>query len=177
MKEKEVIKGLTIRYSNEDEYKLNKIMSFLEKYDTLFETYIEENRQEAIDISNFYIFLRDEIISKIIEKQKNILDDKNSYYATFLTYILLKNADTETIKAAQAINATIEKAICMLAFKYLDFNADRITSFLLSLNQEKEEKMIEDIRQNERIGLYNYALKTIIEQLKKSIIHYLKILI
>lgn len=181
MQKVRLLSGLTISYDESEKEELEKIANFIRKYSFMFTDFENGNNNKTININEFN-HLVEIIVRKFTEEEsiKQSLESEDFLPYFYLSYLILKNGNTNNTLIQLPSDFTMELLLFFLSIKYYNYDVSKICNALFSNTFMEYEEIIERLRNEHRIDVYNYYLKYVsnfFEECDSSIIDNLESII
>ena len=160
MQTKKLLNGLTISYDNLEKEKLKEIANFIQKHSFLFTDFEKENHNITISIDEFYPFV-EMIVNKFTgdNNLKQNVESQDFLPALYLSYLILKNDKQNNTLIQLPNNLTMEFLLFLLSIKYYNYDVSKICKALFSNSSIEYKEMMEQLKNEQRLNVYNYYLK------------------
>ena len=162
-----VTNRITINYNENEQEETEKVVEFSNRLTELFKRMFTENFKIEINVKQF-----DEMVELVIKKFlsydeiQDILRDEKFPMIRYIDYIVSELPEDTNIIFDMERTPKIINYI-LLAAKYYENDASKITKFLKENNKEEKEKILNWLKDNARYDLYNYLMQSFINNLEK----------
>lgn len=162
-----VTNGITINYNEDEQEEAEKVVEFSNRLTDLFKGMFTNDFEIEIDINQF-----DELVELVIKKflsydeTQDALRNEKFPMIRYIDYIVSELPEDTNIIFDMERTPKIINYI-LLAAKYYENDASKITKFLKENNKEEKEKILNWLKDNARYNLYNYLMQSFINNLEK----------
>ncbi len=182
---KQILKGLTITYNISEEEKVNTISEFIQKHQFVFGDFDGENNNTTIDVNDFSNLVNRIVAMNVAEiagreDLKSDYESEDFFPAIYLAYLTLKNKQRNNTILQLPSNMTVEQVLFTLSIKYYNYDAEKISQALLSSDSNEYTTMINRLKDEQRMNIYNYFLKNalgLLEEYDTSVLDHLESII
>lgn len=167
--QKQLLKGLTIAYDISEEEKVNEISQFIQNHMFLFANHASGSVNDSINIREF-----EDLINSIIEELtmddviKSSVESDNFIPSWYLSYLFLMKERVCNTLVKNHSDMSIEMIYFYLSLKYYNYDIKKISQALLSNTFDEYDKMINQLKNDYRIDIYNYILQSFVNELEKD---------
>lgn len=160
MQKIQLLSGLTLLYDESEKEKINKIAAFIKKNSFMFSDFENGNNNETININDFNQLVENIVMQFTNEGNiKQTIESDDFLPSMYLAYLILKNEKTNDTLIQLPSNTTIELILFFLSIKYYNYDVSKICKALFSPTSIEYKEIIEQLKNEQRINIYNYYLK------------------
>ena len=162
-----VTNGITINYNEDEQEEAEKVVEFSNRLTDLFKGMFTNDFEIEINIKQF-----DDMVELVIKKflsydeTQDALRNEKFPMIRYIDYIVSELPEDTNIIFDMERTPKIINYI-LLAAKYYENDASKITKFLKENNKEEKEKILNWLKDNARYDLYNYLMQSFINNLEK----------
>lgn len=179
--QKQLLKGLTIAYDISEEEKVNEISQFIQNHMFLFANHASGSVNDSINIREFEDLINKIIKSTIMDEEiKKYVESDDFIPSLYLSYLVLMKKQVGSSLIENPKDMNIEMIYFFLSLKYYNYDIEKISKALLSNTFDEYDKMISQIKNEHRINIYNYILRSFVNHLGEddiSTVEYLELAI